>query len=68
MRTFLVLSLSAVLLASCAKPVPPIDISKVRAEVEKITAQSMVEMNTGTMDTTMSHYVDDAVCRTAVRG
>jgi ketosteroid isomerase-like protein len=61
MRALLVLTLSAVFLASCAKPVPPPDIAKIRAEVEKITAQAAVELNSGAMDTTMSHYTDDAV-------
>jgi ketosteroid isomerase-like protein len=61
MRTLLVLSLSAVLLASCAKPVPPIDIAKVRTEVEALAAKSAADMNAGTMDTTLSQYAADPI-------
>lgn len=61
MRTLLVLSLSAVLFASCAKPVPPPDLTKIRAEVEALVAKSAADMVGGTMDTTLAQYASDAI-------
>jgi ketosteroid isomerase-like protein len=61
MRTLLILSLSAVLYASCAKPVPPPDLPKIRAEVEALVAKSAADMLAGTIDTTLAQYAADPI-------
>jgi len=58
MRTLLAVVLCSLLLASCSTPAP--DLTKVRQEVEALIDKAEKDMVSGTMDTTMSQYADDA--------
>ena len=56
MRALAVLTLTALLLASCSQAP---DTTKIKAEVNAYLAKAAADMTAGTMDTTMSQYADD---------
>jgi len=49
----------AVLLNSCAPPAPY--VAEIRTSIESMTASMAKEMESGTFDTTMARYADDAI-------
>lgn len=56
MRTLVLLTLTALLVASCSQTP---DNTKIKAEVEALLAKAAADMTAGTIDTTMSQYADD---------
>jgi ketosteroid isomerase-like protein len=56
MRVLVLLTLTALLVASCSQPP---DHAKIKTEVESILAKATADMVAGTIDTTMSQYADD---------
>lgn len=53
------LALGAVLLTSCSQPAP--DVTTVRQEIRTIMDKAEQDMLSGTFDTTLMYYTDDAI-------
>ncbi len=56
MRTLVLLTLTALLVASCSQEP---DHTKIKAEIDSFLAKAASDMTAGTMDTTMAQYADD---------